>query len=59
MTDRQDVSLPCMLERTLEIVNYGAEYCVAAFFCYFTFLNPRISLSLFCSGPVFGVPLSL
>jgi hypothetical protein len=59
MTDRQDISLPCMLESTLENANYGTEYCGAVSFCYFPFLNPQISLSLFCSGPLFYARLSL
>ena len=39
LTDRQDISLPCMLENTLENVNYGAEFCGAAFFLLLHFLE--------------------
>ena len=39
MTERQDVSLPCILESTLEIVNYGVEYFGGAFFFLLHFLE--------------------
>jgi hypothetical protein len=55
MTDRQDISLSFVLESAIENVNYGAEYCGTAFSLLFHFL----SLSLFCSGPLFCASLSL
>lgn len=39
MTGRQDISLPCILESTLENENYGAEYRGADFFLLINFLE--------------------
>jgi hypothetical protein len=48
-----------MLESILESVNYGVEYCGAAFFLLLHLLESTHFLALFCSAPLFSARLSL